>query len=99
MLGPAFKWNDSDDMSVLFLRYGSVATIKRRDGWVEVEINWAGRKVRGSDGSIRLARRGVERWIAARGGPHEKRRPHEPSAEMMRKRAAEDALIALVRRR
>lgn len=99
MLGPAFRWNDSDDMSVLFLRYGSVATIKRREGRVEVEINWAGRKVRGTDGSIRLARRGVERWIAARGGSHEKRRPYEPSAEVRRKWVAEESLAALVRRR
>jgi len=98
MLGPAFRWNDSDDMSVLFLRYGAVATIKRRDGRVEVEINWGGRKVRGSDGSIRMARRGVERWIEARGGPREKRRPYEPSPEMRRKQETTDRAARLLLR-
>jgi hypothetical protein len=91
MLGPAYRWSDSEDMSVLFLRYGSVATVKRRGpGPVEVEINWWGNKVRGTDGSLRMGRRGVERWIAARGGPHQKRKPYVPSPELQRRKKIED---------
>jgi len=53
MLGSAFKWSDSEDMFVLFLRYGSVATVKRRGpGPVEIEINWQGHKVRGPEGLV-----------------------------------------------
>lgn len=92
MLGPAFKWSDSEDMCVLFLRYGSVATVKRRaPGLVEIEISWGNTKVRGTDGSLRMGRRGVERWIKARGGPHEKRKPYQPSAEFLRRKASEAA--------
>ena len=36
---------------------------------VEIEIGWGNSKVRGTDGSLRMRRRGVERWIAARDGP------------------------------
>ena len=97
MLGPAFKWSDSEDMCVLFLRYGSVATVKRRgSGPVEIEIAWGGHKVRGTDGSLRLGRRGVERWIAARGGPQEKRWPYQPSAELLRRKEVEAAACRIL---
>jgi hypothetical protein len=86
MLGEAYRWIDSKEGSFLQLRYGCVAAVKLRDGKIQVWINVAGKEVTGTAGSVAMGKRHVERWIAARGGRHEKRKPFAPSPEVQRRR-------------
>ena len=84
MLGDAYRWIDSKNGSLLHLRYGCVAAVKLRDGKVQVWINVTGKEVTGTAGSIAMGKRHVERWIAARGGKYQKRKPFVPSPAVQR---------------
>lgn len=65
MLPPAFRWSDSDNGSVLFVRYGAVAKVSA-DGVVAfIEGVPKGAKA----ASREQGKRFVERWIAANGVP------------------------------
>jgi hypothetical protein len=94
----AYHWIDTGWH--LQLNYGTTAYVKPDPGGLfQVVIHWNGREIRGRAASLAQGRRHIERWISARGGKYEKRRPYEPSAQLRRKWAAEEALVALVRKR
>ena len=101
MLGGSYHWIDSDTGSYLQFNYGTAAYVQPDPdrGLYKVVIHWRGREIRGRAGSIAQGKRHIERWISARGGRHEKRKPYVPSAELRRRWAAEEALLALLRRR
>ncbi|WP_202841998.1 hypothetical protein [Luteimonas saliphila] len=61
----SFRWSDSDTGSVLFLRYGAVASVTV-DGHVTL---LGGKRVEGPAASLAQGKRFVERWIAANGPP------------------------------
>jgi hypothetical protein len=65
MLPPAFRWSDTEDWSVLFLRYGAVAKVCA-DGTVTFS---AGIPAGARAASRAQGKRFVERWIAANGVP------------------------------
>lgn len=63
MLPPAYRWADTDTGSVLYLRYGAVATVAA-DGRVKL---LGARPIESQAASRAQGKRFVERWIAANG--------------------------------
>lgn len=62
------EWLDSADLSVLRWNYRGVALVRlRRDVW-DMEIEWQGRTLRGTDRDRDRAKDRIERWVRAQPG-------------------------------
>lgn len=90
MLGRAYRWIESKTGWYLQYHYGTAAYVRPEgEGFVAV-IHWQGKELRGRAASLAQGRRHIERWISARGGRYEKRRPYVPSPELRRQNEADD---------
>lgn len=62
------EWLDSADLSVLRWNYRTVALIRLRRGVWDMEIEWQGRTLRGTDRDRARAKDRIERWVGAQRG-------------------------------
>lgn len=89
---------ETDTGWYLQYHYGTVAYVQPDRAGFRVVIYWRGREIRGPAASLAQGRRHIERWLGARGGRHEKRKPYVPSPELRRQNEAVDRAARMLLR-